>query len=259
MEGYIKLHRQIAHNILWSDKPFSRGQAWIDLLIMANYKDNECMFDGSTVTVKAGQRITSLHKLSDRWGWSIGKVGRFLDLLASEKMIQQKRDTKKTLISIVNYGLYQNGDTPTEHRKNTDGTQKELNKKDKNDKNKEEEVFKKVVGCYQKNIRLITQIEAEKIQDWLNDVSAELICKAIEVSVANDARNWSYINTCLTAWHEKGLLTAEQVDKHIQDRKQKKAVKKVASYNPVPQKGNFEQREYSDDFYASLYKNSKKI
>ena len=38
MNGYIKLHRSLMDNPLWTEKPFSRGQAWVDLLMLANRK-----------------------------------------------------------------------------------------------------------------------------------------------------------------------------------------------------------------------------
>lgn len=36
--GWIKLHRKITDHWLWEDKPFARGQAMIDLLILAGYQ-----------------------------------------------------------------------------------------------------------------------------------------------------------------------------------------------------------------------------
>ena len=38
MSGWISIHRKILNNILWQDKPFSKGQAWVDLLLITNHK-----------------------------------------------------------------------------------------------------------------------------------------------------------------------------------------------------------------------------
>lgn len=43
MSGWIKIHRDILYHEIWSDKPFSKGQAWIDLILLANHSDNKCM------------------------------------------------------------------------------------------------------------------------------------------------------------------------------------------------------------------------
>ena len=103
-KGYILLDRQIQDHFLWQNKPFSKGQAWIDLLMLVNHTDEKVLFDGELIDVKRGEKITSLVKLSTRWGWSINKVSRFLNLLENELMITQKRNSKRTALTVVNYG-----------------------------------------------------------------------------------------------------------------------------------------------------------
>jgi DNA replication protein DnaD len=171
MDGYIKMYRQITHNPLWDDKPFTRGQAWIDLLLMANYQDNKVLLDGEFIEVKAGQRITSLRKLADRWGWSVPKVSRFLTALEVEKMLMQKRDTKKTLLTITNYELYQNGVTPKKHKKNTEKTQKNTNNKEKKD-NKENNIYCQHLSMTQDEYqKLIVTYGEAKVNDKLEFAS----------------------------------------------------------------------------------------
>lgn len=146
VEGWLKLYRSIQNHWLWEDKPFSRGQAFIDLLLMANHKDNKILFNGELIEIKRGSRITSLRQLSDAWGWSTTKVKKFLELLEKENMITVKSDNKKTLVTIENYGIYQDvgnaEETQEKQQNNTEVTQKknkqnskEIQKKtNKNDK-----------------------------------------------------------------------------------------------------------------------------
>ena len=54
VEGWLKLYRSIQNHWLWEDKPFSRGQAFVDLLLMANHKDNKILFNGELIEVKRG-------------------------------------------------------------------------------------------------------------------------------------------------------------------------------------------------------------
>ena len=68
-QGYVKIYRKLQDHWLWQDKPFSRGQAWIDLILLANHKDGTAVMDGSKVEVPTGCLVTSLRKLGDRWGW----------------------------------------------------------------------------------------------------------------------------------------------------------------------------------------------
>lgn len=149
-KGYIKLYRAIRENWIWEDPEMLR--AWLDLLMMVNHKDQKVPFDGKLITVKKGSKITSLRKLALMWGWSKDKTGRFLDMLETDSMIRQTRDTKKTLISVVNYGFYQgagpSSETPKRHRrdtdKDTDETQNGTNKNEEEcirmNKNEEEEI-----------------------------------------------------------------------------------------------------------------------
>lgn len=119
MDGWIKLHRGIMENPLWSDKPFSKGQAWIDLLLCARYKNEKLMVKGQIVEVPRGSYLTSEEKLCYRWGWSRNKVRAYLKLLADEGMIEKKGTAYGTVITLIKYEVYQ-GDGTAEST--SDGT-----------------------------------------------------------------------------------------------------------------------------------------
>lgn len=127
-KGYIKLYRDIRDHWIWKEKPYDRAHAWADLIMMVNHEDRKIMFDGHPVDVVRGSCITSIRKLGDRWGWSRSKVSRFLDDLEREQMVTQKRATKRTMISIDNYCIYQDSRATkratkkplTSHRRATD-------------------------------------------------------------------------------------------------------------------------------------------
>jgi len=148
--GWIRLYRKIQEcAFLWdsTDEPFDRRSAWIDLLLLANHEDKRMNFGGKGITVSSGQRITSMRILADRWHWSREKVRRYLDSLAAEGMIIRESDEHKTLVTIVNYEVYQSycatddatnesTDEPqTSHTRATLEPQTSINKNDKNDKN----------------------------------------------------------------------------------------------------------------------------
>ena len=141
--GYIKLHRQIEDCWIWNCEPFSKGQAWIDLLLQANHEDHNTMFNGNVIVIGRGQRMTSIKALSERWMWSRHKVSDFLDTLEKDKMISQKRDNKRTLINIVNYGIYQDNVSESGHqtdiKRTSNGHQKDTNNNDKNENKYKEE------------------------------------------------------------------------------------------------------------------------
>ena len=142
-QGWIKLHRSLLEHFVWTDKPFNMGAAWVDLVLMANYDENKVSINGNVVRVERGQIFTSYRFLAERWGWSLGRVKRFIDVLESDEMMTVERSKNGTRLTLVNYSNFQdvqntNG-TPTEHQRNTDGTLTEQNKEIKKDKKVKEE------------------------------------------------------------------------------------------------------------------------
>lgn len=136
LQGWVSVHRQIQEHWLWAEKPFSKGQAWIDMLMLANHEDKEILFGRKVTTVKTGSFITSEVKLSERWGWSRQKVRDFLFLLANEKMITKISDNKKTTIFIDNYAVYQpSGNSTLDSKKTSKKQQKNTNNNDNNENN----------------------------------------------------------------------------------------------------------------------------
>ena len=138
-EGWVKMYRSLTDNWLWEDKPFARGQAWIDLLFLANHSEQKTFIDGNLEKIERGQIITSIRKLCDRWGWSNTKVRKFLKILESDSMVSIKNDTKKTVITLVNYSVYQDFEnektTQKRQQNDTETSQKHTNKNVKNDNN----------------------------------------------------------------------------------------------------------------------------
>lgn len=175
--GWIKLYRKLQDCWIWLDKePFDKRSAWVDLLLTANHSDKKILFNGELITVKRGQILTSVRKLSAKWKWSVNKVYRFLKLLESDEMLQKESDKDRTLLTIVNYSIFQcceytnensngntNGDsdeytseTQTETPTNTPTEHKQECKEYKNDKNvKNEKKERKGQDVYYPNDELL--------------------------------------------------------------------------------------------------------
>lgn len=64
VNGFIPLAKQIQNHWLWTDKPFARGQAWIDLIIMANFEDRQIISKGVIVKVERGQVFRTVDRKS---------------------------------------------------------------------------------------------------------------------------------------------------------------------------------------------------
>lgn len=129
-EGFIILQRKITGNWLWLSEPFSKAQAWIDLLLLANHAEGSFFVRGVKVVIKRGHVGKSEESLSQRWKWSRGKVRSFLKLLEIEQQIKQHKSPILNVIEVTNYNLYQKMDNRPNNKKTTERQQKDTNNKE---------------------------------------------------------------------------------------------------------------------------------
>ena len=106
MNGWIKIHKSIMNHWLWEDPFFVK--AWLDLLMCVNYEDKRILFDKKMMIVRKGQLVTSIRKLATRWGCSKERVAKTLKLFEMDDMITIDKDNRRTLLTVVNYEVYQN-------------------------------------------------------------------------------------------------------------------------------------------------------
>ena len=114
--GYIYLDRHIQEGWLWEEKPFSKGQAWIDLILLANYEDKKMPYKDKIITCKRGTVNLSVLYLANRWGWDRRTVNKFLKQLQDGGSIKYKPSRYRTTILIINYEFYQNKQTTKPQR-----------------------------------------------------------------------------------------------------------------------------------------------
>ena len=106
-EGWIKLSRQIQEHWLWTEEPYDKARAWIDLLLLANYEDKKTLYKGKIILCKRGDVNLSISYLAARWKWDRRTVRSFLDVLQSDGMVFVNCTTHRTTITIVNYDNFQ--------------------------------------------------------------------------------------------------------------------------------------------------------
>lgn len=196
MDGWIKVHRAITDHDIWTQEPFTRGQAWVDLLLLANHSQNQFRVRGNLVIVNRGEVARSEESLAMRWKWSRNKVRRFIEELSS-KTIQQIEQQKSPIINkirIINYDLYQSN----EDNETTDGTterqqteqQKDTNKNDKNVKNEK---------------KAFTPPEMEEIRQWSrdrykDDTDEALNIRAVKFHSYYSSNGWMVGKNRMKSW-----------------------------------------------------------
>lgn len=160
-EGWIKLYRSINKHWIWQDKPFTKGQAWIDMILECNHSDHKVNIGNELIRCNRGESLYSLDTWAKRWGWHKSRVRRFLELLKKDSMIDLKSEHNTTHLIILNYNTYQGSRntnrTPIERSRNTSETLPTPNNKDKNvnkekNDNKYSERFEEFWSAYPKKI-----------------------------------------------------------------------------------------------------------
>lgn len=186
--GWIRLHRKIMGTPEWLAEPFTRGQAWVDLLLLANHAPGYIRRRGILIEVERGQVGHSEEALAARWSWSRGKVRRFLSELTrlcrisrkiSEKTVQ-KNTSVSSLIYIVNYDRYQVDSTEngTEDGRKTVPEQKE--KKEKYSPNEISEKIAALKSRYQNQDLLNRAIDAIASTRKSNRIADSVVLKHLE-------------------------------------------------------------------------------
>src|ERR1700719_2563045 len=114
--GYIRLHRKLLEHPLFKDKPAAWLKIWLYILMRANWRESAFRpRQGECVVVPAGSLITSLEKLGTHAGLSKEHARRCLDYLERTHSVTLQRTHHWTMITIVNWAVYQQSDDYESH------------------------------------------------------------------------------------------------------------------------------------------------
>ena len=168
-DGWVKIHRSMWKNP-WMFRPNVLA-VWVYILCHVTHQKTDVVFEGKRITLEPGQGLFKMRQVAQRLDIPTTTVHRIVELLKNETQIETQKTPRNTLVTVINWHLYQGSGTrngkQVEHKRNTSGTQNEfllitnINKNEKNDK-------KYIYGEYQ-NVKL-TDEELEKLKaefpDW---------------------------------------------------------------------------------------------
>ena len=102
--GYVKIWRDIEFNELWNDgKPFSQGQAFIQLVLWAEYQEEKVIVGNQLITLRVGEFIKSQREMAESMNWSQSTLNRWLKKLVKMNQIRINNESKQTRVSLINY------------------------------------------------------------------------------------------------------------------------------------------------------------
>ncbi len=222
MNGKFTVDREFLSHDLWLSETFTRGQAWIDLVGLAKYQPGFLMVRGNRVFLERGDVGWSKLKLAKRWGWSRGKIDRFINELKTDGRIDIKTDNRiSTVMSIKNYDIKQSfGQQTVQQTVQQTGNRQDTNNKEKKEKNiytSNESLIFSYFGNLKESNQKIVDIAKEfdirpKDVIWcIRDMLSKSSEKNIEISNVKSKLN-TWINNA-TRWHSVATLTAKGENK----------------------------------------------
>ncbi|MCP1124593.1 DnaD domain protein [Bacillus sp. 3103sda1] len=128
--------------------------------------------------------------------------------------------------SIKNVFLTFIDDTPHDTSNDTltpSGEEKEQEQEEEEEKEKEQEEEEKkiknypvvenlAIDFYMKNFGVISPFMGEEINNWVEDLNEDLVVKAMQITLENNKRNWSYVKGILKDWHSNNFKTVQDVE-----------------------------------------------
>ena len=185
MDSFIKLYRRFLE-WGWHDDP-NMVSLFIHLLLLANYEDKE--WHG--ITIERGQFVGGRKVLAEMTGISEQTIRTCLSRLESTGEITRKSTNKFSIITITNYGSYQQslkGDQPTTNQQLTNNqptTNQQLTttKEIKKERNKENNITPiipfEVSPEFQPAFNLWLEYKKERKQSYKSKKSLQAIYKRL--------------------------------------------------------------------------------
>lgn len=111
LSNYVPVNRKLFEHSLWcEERPFSKFEAWLDLIRRARFEDGEAkaLIGGKLIKWDRGELPVSLRYLADKWGWSKNKVDDFIKMLEIDQMITKRTQegTSQSILKLCNYDSY---------------------------------------------------------------------------------------------------------------------------------------------------------
>jgi len=123
----------------------------------------------------------------------------------------------------------------------------------------EAQKIKDIRGMIMKKLRkqgYLTEYEEAYVEKWVSEYGfdSDIIELALRRTTSAVKPSFEYINKILTDWHEKGYKTKEEIIAAQESAKAAKSSRQKTKDTAIPQKGNFDQRKYDDEYFDKLYK-----
>lgn len=228
-KGWIALHRKLLDKAIWTESTPEQKVILITLLLMANHAEKEWEWQGQKYVAKPGQFVTSLSKIAEKAGpgISIKNVRTALARFEKYEFLANQSTKRNRLITINNWAFYQDKDyhggketgkevAKTWQRDGKDlATNNNVTMEQCNNivvVNENSSSIQNVIAEYEQVFGIASSLTIQTIQYWCQDLSPELVIKALEITSSNNARSFKYTEAILRSWEKQGIQTVEDVE-----------------------------------------------
>lgn len=214
--GWVKAHRKLLNNPVVC-KDSDHMAVWFFLLLSAAHNEQTVVFGGSKITLLPGQLLTSRNVVAKALKIDPSKVYRILKRYEIEQQIEQRTDRQQSLVTIRNWGFYQNDfEQRNEQQVNNDCTTKQENKDEKEKRSKKEKEENKEIY---KNARSVCNAGAHTHEN----THTELVTLGKYENV-----------TVPSAWLSDFKSKYTYADEVIESLSRYKATKNIGAQNDLP-------------------------
>lgn len=225
--GWIKLHRKLLENpVVMRDSEYFA--IWIYLLLNATHERHPAMFKGEKIMLEPGQLITGRKTMSKELNISESKIYRVLNCYKSEQQIEQQTSNKNSLITVLNWHLYQLSEQQNEQLLNIKRTATEHKQECKNVRNSvgvdvnnaiAQELAYELLPKYWNREPTENDIELVKNRIFIivnhnivaDETKVEFLKYAFEQSGFANKMSWQYINGVFKRLANRGINTVDKL------------------------------------------------
>ncbi len=132
-DGYIKLHRKLRENPIYRES--KAVHCWVECLLRASYKPKEVYLKRQKIKLNPGQFVMGREEFGRSIGISGSTAWYWINRFYSDNMVDIKKTSKGSIITILNWENYQAVDITVDNKQTTNEQQKNTTKNIKNIKN----------------------------------------------------------------------------------------------------------------------------
>ena len=165
MAGWIKLHRKTIDSKVFQNEKLLKTFVWC--LLKASHKEYEFLHGRQKVSLKPGQFITGRKRAGEELDMPPSTAWFYLNLLKDDSTLDIKSNNKYSLITLINWGLYQsdadgvdsNLDSNLDNKRTTNGQQTDTYKNVKNVKNDKKDLIYVLTADEERFLNTLSKIE----------------------------------------------------------------------------------------------------